>query len=177
MVLTCTKLMASPIKKDRRSRSCWCFFSFDNGRWGVTALVRTVLFVKGTPSSSFGLCKRLRASFLVILACSQTNTFGHVHRTTTTWLWGRSRPSALPIHMPSQPRRDPAALTSFLLFWILSSFQWIVHDTYTNGSSTKIVLSFPDNYTHGPNTMEVLINWVLLFNYNLDSQSPRFGVY
>jgi hypothetical protein len=29
--------------------------------------------------------------------------------------------------MPSQPRRDPAALTSFLLFWILSSFQWIVH--------------------------------------------------
>jgi hypothetical protein len=42
--------------------------------------------------------------------------------------------------MPSQPRRDPAALTSFLLFWILSSFQWM--STYTDGSSIKIVLYF-----------------------------------
>jgi len=41
----------------------------------------------------------------------------------------------------------------------------------------KKILFFPDNYTHGPTTMKVLMNWVLLFNYNLNFQSTRFGVY
>ena len=41
----------------------------------------------------------------------------------------------------------------------------------------KKILFFPDNYTHGATTMKVLMNWVLLFNYNLNFQSTRFGVY
>jgi hypothetical protein len=66
--------------------------------------------------------------------------------------------------MPSQPRRDPAALTSFLLFWILSSFQWM--STYTDGSSIKIVLYFFLDHLDD-NLMIKVLNKKVCFFYSL----------